>query len=169
MENIKQNPIAVSAQEGPCVSVQGGTYRILVAGKQTNGAFATIEMLVPPGGGPGPHAHADFQESFYVAEGEIAFKSEAGTYTAAKGAYVVIPMGGVVHCFKNKTDKPARLLCTVVPAGLDAFFLEIGQPVAPDKFLPRPQMDAEALKKLQALGEQYGQSFFPPDYLDKVG
>ena len=168
MENVKFDPVAVGTQDGPCVSIQGGTYRILVTGKQTDGAFATIDMLIPPGSGPGPHAHADFQESFFVAEGTVEFKSEAGTYTATKGSYVVIPKGGIVHCFKNKTDQPARLLCTVVPSGLEEFFLAVGQPVAPDEFLPRPAMDAETLKKLIAAGEQYGQKILPPDYLDHI-
>ena len=167
-ENIKYNPITVGAPDGQCVSVQGGTYRILVTGGQTNRAFATIDMLIPPGSGPDPHAHADIQESFFVVDGEVAFKSEAGTYTATKGSYVVIPKGGIAHCFKNKTHKTARLLCTVVPAGLEEFFLEVGQPVAPDGFLPRPHMDSESLKKLQVIGEQYGQKIFPPDYLDNI-
>jgi hypothetical protein len=82
-----------------------------------------IDMLVPPGGGPGPHA------------------------------------------FKNMTDKIAHLLCTVVPAGLDSFFQEIGQPLESDKFLSTAAPTAEALDKLKALGEKYGQEFYPPDYL----
>src|SRR5450631_2824302 len=80
MENSKHPPITVDAKDGQNVSVVGDTYRILVTGKQTGGAFATIDMLIPPAGGPGPHAHAEFQESFYVIAGEIEVKSEAGTY-----------------------------------------------------------------------------------------
>ncbi|MFA6274374.1 MAG: cupin domain-containing protein [Candidatus Paceibacterota bacterium] len=125
-------------------------------------------MLIPPGSGPGPHAHADIQESFFVVDGEIEFKSEAGTYTATQGSYIVIPKGGVVHYFKNKTNKTARLLCTVVPAGLEEFFSEVGQPVATNSFLPRPIMNFESLKRMQTIGEQYGQEIFPPDYLDNI-
>lgn len=168
MSNSKPSPLTLGSQDGPCVSVVGDTYRILVTGKQTNGAFATIDMLIPPGGGPGPHSHADFHESFYVIEGEIEVRSEAGTYTATQGSSVLIPKGGIVHFFKNKTDKPAHMLCIVVPAGLEEFFLEIGEPVAPGKFLPHPNLDPESLKKLQAIAEQRGQKVFPPDYLDNV-
>lgn len=56
--------------------------------------------------------------------------SEAGSYTAIKGSFVVIPEGGVVHYFKNVSDQLTHLLCTVVPAGLEEFFEEIGEPVA---------------------------------------
>ena len=166
MENQKPAPIAVGAQEGQNISMLGDTYRILVTGKQTGNAFATIDMLIPPGGGPPPHAHPDFEETFYVVDGEIEVKSEAGTYIAKKGSYVVVPKGGIVHGFKNKTDQIARLLCTVVPSGLEEMFLEIGQPVAAGEFLPAPHMDADTMKKLIPILEKYGQQVFPPDYLD---
>ena len=60
MENHKK-PFTVGPDEGKTVSVVGDTYRILISGKDTGGASATIDMLIPPGGGPGPHAHADFE------------------------------------------------------------------------------------------------------------
>jgi quercetin dioxygenase-like cupin family protein len=165
MENIKTAPIATGAMEGKTVSVVGDTYRILITGKQTGGAYAAIDMLIPKNGGPGPHSHAGFQESFYIIEGEIEVKSEVSTYTAKKGSFVDIPMGGIVHCFKNKTNETAHLLCFVAPSGLEEFFLEIGRPVLPGDFLPVPEMDAESLKKLQEIATKYGQKIFPPDYL----
>src|SRR5881409_7811 len=100
--------------QGQSLSVVGDTYSILISGEQTNGSYAVIDMLVPPGGGPGPHAHKDMQEMFFVVEGEIDFKMEGGGYTASKGSFVNIPLGGAVHSFKNTTDKIAHLLCTVV-------------------------------------------------------
>ena len=165
MENSKQAPITIGAQGGQSISVVGDTYRVLISGKQTGNAFATIDMLIPPNGGPGPHAHADFQESFFVTEGEVEVKSEAGTYIATAGCYVVIPKGGIVHCFKNRTDNVARLLCMVDPSGLEEFFLEIGKPVAFGTFMP-PVTDPESMKKVQTAAEKYGQQIFPPDYLD---
>ena len=165
MENSKVAPIVKGPQDGQNLSVVGDTYRILITGKETGGAFAVIDMLIPPEGGPGPHSHPDFQESFYIIDGEIEVKSEVSTYAAKKGAFVSIPKGGIVHCFKNKTDQVAHILCTVVPSGLEEFFMEIGQPVAIGAFLPPRQMDAEAMKKIQPIVEKYGQKLFPPDYL----
>jgi quercetin dioxygenase-like cupin family protein len=69
MENSMNMLTATGPDDGDNLSVAGGIYRILVSGKQTNGEFAVIEMSVPAGGGPGPHAHASFQESFYVIKG----------------------------------------------------------------------------------------------------
>jgi quercetin dioxygenase-like cupin family protein len=158
---------AISKNEGEHISVVGDTYRIIVSGKQSGGAYAIIDMQVPPGGGPPPHAHPLFHESFYVVDGEIEFKTEAGRHIAQKGDLVNIPKGGAIHGFKNISKSMARLLCTVVPAGLDDFFLEIGTPVKEGEFLPVPHPDEEELKKLRAIAEKYGQVLYPPDYLDK--
>lgn len=163
-------PAAISTtdpQAGPEVSVVGDTYRIVVGGEQTAGAYALIEMLIPPGGGPGPHAHAQIQEAFCVLEGEVVFRSETQTYPARKGATVDIPQGGAIHSFTNESAAVARLLCLVVPAGLDRFFLEIGQPVQGGALLPKPEMRPEAAEKLRKIAESYGQELFPPDYLIK--
>src|SRR5450432_1527570 len=107
MENQINVLTAVPADKGQLLSVAGGVYRIIISGKETGGAYAAIEMLVPPGGGPNPHAHPDIQESFYVLEGEIEVKNQSQHYTALKGSFVNIPFGGMVHCFKNKTEQLA--------------------------------------------------------------
>ena len=159
------NPLVlVGADAGEHLSVVSDTYRVVITGDQTGGAFAVIDMLIPPGGGPGPHAHAAIQESFYVMDGEVVVKTKAETYTATKGGFVSIPKGGTVHDFKNTTDAVAHLLCIVVPAGLEKFFEEIGRPVAAGTFLPPPEMTPEAQKQLQGTAEKYGQQVFPPDY-----
>jgi len=166
MENEIKKPITKGANDGESLSVVGDTYRILVGARDTQGAFSTIDMLIPPGGGPGPHAHPDIEESFYVIEGEIEFKSEAGPYTAKKGDFVNIPKGGLIHSFKNKTEEVAHMLCIVVPSGLDAFFEEIGKPVENGAFLPHPEMNPDYAQKLKETAEKYGQQLYPPDQLD---
>jgi len=165
METLKPTPITVDPTGGEILSVVCGNYRILVSGKQTNGAFSTIEMLVPPQNGPGPHSHADFYESFYIVEGEVEVHSEAGVYTAKKGSFVVVPKGGIVHYFKNISTQVAQLLCTVVPAGLEEFFEEIGEPVAAGEFLPAPPMDPDSIKNLQAIAQKHGQVVYPPNFI----
>ncbi len=165
-----ERPITVTTvdpQSGQYLSVVGDTYRILMTGGETQGAYATIDMMIPPNGGPGPHAHANFQETFYVVEGEIVVRSESQKYVARKGAFVSVPRGGPIHSFKNESNAVAHLLCTVVPAGLEGMFEEIGQPVAAGTFLPPPPMTPDAMKQMQDIAKRYGQEVFPPDYLKK--
>jgi len=167
MENPISRVTTVGARDGQSLSVVGDTYRLVVTGEQTGRAYAVIDMLVPPQGGPGPHAHTAFQESFYVMEGEIVVKTESQTYTAGKGSFVNIPLGGIVHDFKNMTDTTAHLLCVLTPAGMEGMFQEIGKPVPAGAFLPAPSLGPEEQKRMQGIAEKYGQQLFPPDYLDQ--
>ena len=153
---------------GDTFAIAGGAYRILLSGTHTNGSCAIIDMMVPPGGGPGPHAHKDIQESFYVLEGEVVVRSETQTYTARKGAFINIPFGGAVHNFKNESGEVAHLLCIVTPAGMDEMFRERGKPLAPGETPPPPTPPtSEVLAQMKVLGAKYGQEFFPPDYFTR--
>lgn len=156
--------LTISESEGQKLNIAGGEYRIIVSGKQTGGNFAVIEMSVPPGAGPNPHSHPNFEESFFVLEGEISFKSEAGSYLAKKNSFVSIPKGGLIHSFKNLSEKPAKLLCTVIPAGLDGFFQEVSDLMELAKI--KSYQQAEIKENIDLIFEKYGQTLYGPDYLD---
>lgn len=162
-------PVTITtADQGQSYSIAGGVYRFIREGQHTENNFAVIEMVVPPDGGPGPHRHANIEETFYLLEGELEFKSEEGTFMARAGDFVHIPKNGMVHCFKNKSADTARMICTVIPAGLDSFFKELGTPVKAGEFLKQTPPTEEQLKNIKAVAERYGQEIFPPDYLDKA-
>ncbi|RYY09209.1 MAG: cupin domain-containing protein, partial [Cytophagaceae bacterium] len=133
----------------------------------TGQAYAIIDMLVPPHSGPVPHAHAAIQETFYVMDGEVVARSETQTFTAKKGAVFTIPKGGAVHNFTNESDAVAHLLCIVAPAGLDQFFLKVGQPIVAGQPVSQQPPTPEQRQRIGAIAQQYGQELFPPDYLTK--
>ena len=161
------NPITtITADEGPSISMVGDTYRVIVMGEQTNGAYALIDMLIPPEGGPPPHSHIVTQESFYMLDGQIEVVTKEKKYIATNGSYVNIPFNGPVHKFTNKTDKIAHMLCLLTPAGMEKMFEEVGKPVAAGTFLPPSHMTPEELKQIQSIVGKYGQKLYPPDYLD---
>ena len=112
----------------PHIGLVGDTYTVTVSGADTNGRFCVIDMLVPPGGGPGPHRH-DFEETFILLEGEIEFTFRGQITAARAGTTVNIP-SNAPHRFHNAGTAPARMICVCSPAGNDAFFREIGTPVA---------------------------------------
>lgn len=151
----------IDNNEGRKLNIAGGEYRIIISGKETNGAYAIIEMTVPIGAGPVPHSHSDFEETFFVLEGELTFKSENGSYTAQKGATVSIPKGGIIHNFKNNSDKIAKLLCTVMPAGLDDFFVEINELINSNK-----DKELDLKPSIQLISEKYGQKLYSPIFWD---
>ena len=145
------------------VSVAGGTYTILLTGEQTGGRYTLIDMLVPPGGGPPPHRH-DFEEMFTILEGEIELTFRGKTHRASAGTTVNIP-ANAPHAFKNKSDRPARLLCMCSPAGQETFFMQVGVPVA-SRDAPPPalskEQQAEIVKKVFALAPAFRTELLVP-------
>ena len=138
------------------ISVAGGTYTILVAGADTGGRYCVIDMLVPPGGGPPPHRH-DFEEMFTILDGEIELTFRGETHRAGTGSTLNIP-ANAPHSFKNKSDKPARLLCMCSPAGQEEFFMAVGDPVDSRTAQPPKLSQAEQAERGQrakALAAKY--------------
>ena len=138
------------------LAVVGDTYTILVSGEQTAGRYALIDMLVPAGGGPPPHRH-DFEEMFHVLDGRIEVDLRGDTTAAEAGDTVNVP-ANAPHNFTNVSHEPARVLCLVAPAGLEAYFTRIGDVVA-DRAAPAPDLTdaqrAQRMERAMQLAPQY--------------
>lgn len=140
--------------EGRRVGVVGDVYRFLATGQETGGKYATFEAIVPPGSGPPPHTHSREEESFLVLEGEVTFQLGDKRFLAGQGTFLNMPVGSQ-HCFKNESDKTARLLISLAPAGLEEMFLEVGQPLPDDAQAAPPPSEAD-IKKLLEAAPRYG-------------
>jgi quercetin dioxygenase-like cupin family protein len=151
--------LTVASPDGPNMrhlSIAGGTYTILVTGEQTAGRYCLTDMLVPSGGGPPPHRH-DFEEMFTILDGEIEFTFRGEVLSAGAGSTVNIP-ANAPHSFRNRSDRPARLLCMCTPSGQDEFFLSVGDPVDSRNAPPPKLSDAEQVDRVQrakALAARY--------------
>jgi quercetin dioxygenase-like cupin family protein len=122
-------PTLRTPSDGRTIAVVGDVYRFLATGEDTNGKYALIEAIVPPGGGPPPHVHSREEEGFYIIEGEIAFQIAERRIIAGPGMFANMPVG-TPHSFKNESDRPAKMLIFIAPAGLEQMFFEVGVPVA---------------------------------------
>ena len=81
-----------------------GQTRFIATGTQTRGDFGLFEVTLPPGGGgPGPHVHRTFSESFHVLEGRLAVLDGDTWTTAGPGDLVYVPRSGV-HGFRAADD-----------------------------------------------------------------
>jgi quercetin dioxygenase-like cupin family protein len=164
-DNLDRNLAVARPNEDqtlPHVGVAGGTYTILLTGKETAGRYSLIDMLVPPGGGPPPHRH-DFEEMFTVLEGEIEVTFRGANAILRAGETANIP-ANAPHWFRNNGERPARLLCLCSPAGQEELFMAIGIPVA-SRTTPAPTLDIESQAavraKLQGLLGQYRTELLP--------
>ena len=122
--NMPHQPTLRKPTEGRTIAVVGDIYRFLATGDETDGKYAMWEAIVPPGGGPPPHIHSREEESFLILEGEITFTVGAERITAAAGTFANMPVCSL-HSFKNATDKTARMIISVAPAGLEKMFLAV--------------------------------------------
>lgn len=139
----------------PHYGVVGDNYTVLIRGEDTDGRYALIDMLVPPGGGPPPHRH-DFEEMFHVLEGEfeVTFRGEKSVIRA--GETINVP-ARAPHFFRNASDGDARVLCTVSPPGLEEYFMLWGVPL-PNRTTPPQLSEAETQSRLRRaieLGPRY--------------
>lgn len=147
-------PIIRTPTEGRTISVVGDIYRFLATGEDTNGRYALWEAIVPPGGGPPPHVHSREEEGFYILEGEITIFIGEHRIVARAGMFANMPVG-TPHCFKNESGKPAKLLISIAPAGLEHMFFEVGMPVAQGATTAPPPTKAE-IEKMLEIAPRYG-------------
>ena len=140
--------------EGRTVAVVGDVYRFLATGEETNGKYALWETIVPPGGGPPPHVHSREEEGFYILEGEITFMIDGRPLVAIAGMFANMPVG-TPHSFKNESNKPAKMLISVAPAGLEQMFFEVGVPLPEGSTTALPPTKEE-IDKLMAIAPRYG-------------
>jgi mannose-6-phosphate isomerase-like protein (cupin superfamily) len=148
------SPTIRTTNQGRTIAVVGDVYRFLATGEETNGTYAVFEALVGPGGGPPPHVHRREEEGFYILDGEITFTIDGQQVVATAGMFANVPVG-TPHSFRNESQRPARMLISLAPAGLEKMFFEIGTPLpeGATTLLPPTKGDVE---KLLAIAPRYG-------------
>ncbi len=151
---MNHKPTFNSPPHGRTVAVVGDVYRFLATGEDTNGKYALWEATVPPGGGPPPHIHSREEEGFFILEGEITFTVNGERIVARAGTFANMPIG-TPHSFKNESDRLARMLISVAPAGLERMFFEVGVPLAEGATTASPPTKDE-IEKMLAVAPKYG-------------
>jgi quercetin dioxygenase-like cupin family protein len=98
--------------------------KVLLRSEQSGGHVSVIEGVMPAGAaGPYLHTH-DFDEAFYVLEGELTFRVEDELVTAGAGQVAFAPRN-VPHTLTNRGDVAARYLIVCTPAGFERHFARI--------------------------------------------
>lgn len=94
---------------------------------------------------------------FTLLEGELEFTFRGEKTTIRAGSTVNVP-ANAPHAFVNRSVGAARMLCLCTPAGQEAFFMAVGDPVAKRTSPPPALSDAEKAergRKVQALAARY--------------
>jgi quercetin dioxygenase-like cupin family protein len=102
---------------------------VLLRSEETGGRMSATEIVVPPHtAGPPLHTH-DFDEAFYLLEGELIF--QFGEALAAEGAgELSFAPRNVPHTLANHSDAPARYLLVCTPAGFERHWARVAAEAA---------------------------------------
>jgi quercetin dioxygenase-like cupin family protein len=121
--------------------VSDNTPKVLLRSEQSGGQIAIVELA--GGGRPPLHRH-DFDETFYVLEGELTFQLNDDVFTRREGELAFAPRG-VAHTYANLSGAPARALLVITPAGFERYFEQIAARISgteppPEAAKPIPEV-----------------------------
>lgn len=116
--------VMINADEGRTIWLGGCGVVFKVSGEETGGAFSIVEHPVLPKTLIPPHVHRDEDELSYILDGTFGVRIGDTVIEAGAGCYVFKPRG-VPHTFWNASDRTARLLEIIRPAGFEHFFDEL--------------------------------------------
>jgi uncharacterized cupin superfamily protein len=114
-------------EPGAGVSIELGLGRPTIkVGGALRGQVGVVEGVLPPGGGNQvPHWHEELDEVFYVLKGEIEFLLDGSRQQASAGTTSFVP-AGMVHTFRNASDRPAPQL-VLGPVKVAELIAELGE------------------------------------------
>lgn len=101
--------------EGPRLRAGGNDITVKIHPDGGARDLSMFESVVPAGGRVFPHLHREYEEAFYLLEGELVFLRAREWRRAEAGTAVHIPRG-IVHAFRNDSESAARMLVVHTPA-----------------------------------------------------
>jgi quercetin dioxygenase-like cupin family protein len=123
---------------------------VLLRSEETGGHVSVIEIVVPPhSAGPPLHTH-DFDEAFYLLEGELIFQLEEALVTKGAVELVFAPRN-VAHALANHSDAPARYLLICTPASFERHWARIAAEAAG---VEPPQWALQPIPEVTVVGPQ---------------
>lgn len=134
----------MTASEIPTFHVAGDTIR-LMAGSSTS-RFELFEIAAAENSGPPAHNH-DWEEFYYVAEGELDLTVNGLTTRLTAGAFASVTRGSV-HTHRVASSS-ARFVLMASPGGVSRFFHEIDR---------ETQGSVDDIGKILEIAQKHGSS-----------
>jgi quercetin dioxygenase-like cupin family protein len=136
---------------------------VVLDGAATGGQLSIVRSEgVGEGHGAPPHTHSREDEVFVVLDGTVAFTCGETEATLDPGGAVFLPRG-IPHAYRLVTPR-ATMLMLFTPAGIEAMFLEGGEPASATT-QPRPAAGPpppEVIAEMVSLSRRYGCEIVDP-------
>ena len=126
------------------------TTNVMLRSEATGGHVSVTEIVVPPhSAGPPLHRH-DFDEAFYMLEGELIFQVDDALVTKGAGELSFAPRN-VPHTLANQSDVPARYVLVCTPAGFERHWARVAADAAG---VEPPQWALQPIPEVTVVGPQ---------------
>jgi quercetin dioxygenase-like cupin family protein len=123
---------------------------VLLRSEETGGHLSVTDIMVPAhSAGPPLHTH-DFDEAFYMLEGELIFQVDDALVTKGPGE-VSFAARNVAHTLANHSDAPARYVLVCTPAGFERHWARIAADAAG---VEPPQWALQPIPEVAVVGPQ---------------
>jgi quercetin dioxygenase-like cupin family protein len=116
--------------EGEMLPMGPNTIVMKATSADTGGALFLSETTFAAGApGPPPHVHEAVTDMFYVLEGTLTVRLGDAEHDVGPGSFMCAPPG-VVHTFRNGSERPVRFLNFNTPGGFEAYMRELAAAAA---------------------------------------
>ena len=128
----------------PAKELKRGRINVLLRGDQSGERVAVMDNVVAAGTGGPPLHHHDFDETFYIVEGELTFQLGEELLPRRAGE-LAFARRGAHHAFANPSGADARMLLVCTPAGFEHYFdrmaaRDAGVEPPPEALKPWPEV-----------------------------
>jgi EmrB/QacA subfamily drug resistance transporter len=113
--------IGAGTGAAPAAAPRAERINVLLRSEDSDGAVGVTDNVVGAGAVGPPLHHHDFDEAFYVLEGELTFQLGDELHTRRRGE-LAFAARGVHHTFANRSGADARVLIVITPGGFERYF-----------------------------------------------
>jgi mannose-6-phosphate isomerase-like protein (cupin superfamily) len=135
------------------MSTERAPINVLLRSEQSGEHIAVMDNIVGAGFPGPPLHHHDFDETFYVLEGELTFQLEDVIFTKTRGE-LAFASRNVPHTFANFSGANARTLIICTPAGFERYFDRMAAEQAGDE--PPPEA-SKPIPEVIVVGPRIGE------------
>jgi quercetin dioxygenase-like cupin family protein len=151
-------PYSLAPDEGEAIWMFDSLDTIKAGSDQTGGSLTAVEFLDSEGSSVPLHVNDRWDRGFYVLEGAYTFVTGEESVTVAPGAWVFVPRR-TAHAWRCDSAR-GRVLSITAPAGLEAFYRQVGEAVA-DRSRP-PAVSEPDVEALAPAAAQHGIAIVGP-------
>jgi quercetin dioxygenase-like cupin family protein len=148
-ERVPMKPYSLGRDEGDAIWMFDALDTIKAGAGETGGALSVVEYLDFEGSSVPLHVNERWDSGFYIIDGDYTFVVADESLATSSGAWVFVPRN-TAHAWRCESAR-GRVLRIATPAGIEAFYRDVGEPVVDRTRQPsRSEPDVEGLSSAAA-------------------